>query len=163
VTAFRMLETREYGGLVPMLATEPESLDAVRIELLDTMRCWEEESLCASWTDDTPWWLWKCAHQPAADDQRRWCWGCDDPSDAERAELRRLADAAGGWWVWLDHPTESFRPAECPCDECEAERNWNHSGLRFVPLDVWRAAVALGDERAAKSMLAEHLASQVGT
>lgn len=146
-----------------MLATEPESLD-------------------------TPWWLWKCAHQPVASDTRRWYWGCDDavrielldtmhcweeeslraswtddPSDAERAELRRLADAAGGWWVWLDHPIESFRPAECPCDECKAERNWNHSGLRFVPLDVWRAAVALGDERAAKSMLAEHLASQVGT
>jgi hypothetical protein len=150
MTGFRMLATREFGWLVPLEASADPVLDNVRIELIDAMHCWEEDRHCASWMDDTSWWIWECIHTPAAVDRpRMYCSGIE-PTDDERARLRSLAERAGGWWF---RPAVQKSAGRCPCVECAVEEVFEHDGVIFVPLDVWVAAVALNDERAAERLI----------
>lgn len=157
MSRFRMLETWEYGGFVPMPVEEDPALDDARVRLLDELHLYEEENVCASWTSETPWWVWRCIHTPKAEDgEVVWRWSIGNPSDEERAATRALAEEAGGWWVWLDEMW-THRPMACPCEECKGELGTTHSGFIFVPMALWREAVAMGDRSIAEWMIKERL------
>ena len=86
-------------------------------ELGEAMSEISEEYYCAGWLIGLEFSLWEMI----AGGPRRF--GMGDVTDAEIANLRRLADAAGGWCVWRDdHGGESFAPLAEWAEMVRAER-----------------------------------------
>lgn len=152
-----MLEPPEYGWFVPMRASEDPALDGVRAELLDVMHNFSEDYDFSSWSSYLPWMVWDCITTTEGEDGgRQWLWVREGPHDDERADIMALAERAGGWWCWPKGNDDGYQP--CPCEQCStSERDWNHMGIVFVPLDVWRRAVAMGDNDAAERMIVAEL------
>lgn len=84
------------------------------MRLRDFMSDLSENCSCASWLSECEVTLWSFSQEPGVDHR----WDMSYVRSAHTKELRRLSDAARGWWRWDN----------------------DAGGPVFVPLDVWKAS-----------------------
>lgn len=77
----------------------PEAMQLADLMSAISERCW-----FAGWLNGTEFTLWDAVIDGAG------AWGQDFISVEDVAELKRLSDACGGWFVWDEELAESFIP-----------------------------------------------------
>ena len=76
-------------------------------QLEHLMSCISERCWCAEWLDATEHILWKAVTDGPMP------WGLGLITEQDISELRRLAEASGGWIIWKDGaPDTEFIPIE---------------------------------------------------
>ena len=78
----------------------PSRVALARELLRYKMAEYSQDGFCASWLNDLEIELWEAAEWEAPDER-------DACVVATSKECRRLAEIAGGWWVWPDIPKQA--------------------------------------------------------